>query len=90
MICHSRYHSMNTDPNTAVQIEVPQKNTFIYHVALRVYKLHKVKVTQMLYFYKALFTILWEGCSRFLAKPLRLGWGSEDNQPQLLLLKFLF
>lgn len=43
----------------------------------------------MLYFYKALFTLLWEGYSRFLAKPLRLGWGSKDNQPQPLLLKSL-
>lgn len=33
----------------------------------------------MLYFHKALFTLLWEESSRFLAKPLRLGWGSEDN-----------
>ena len=89
MICHFRYH-----PNECRLIEQtkqrwPQKNTFIYHATLQVYKLHKVKGTQMLYFYKALFTLLWEGCWRFLAKPLRLGWGSGDDQSQALLLKSL-
>lgn len=80
---------VNADPSTADQTEVTTENTLIYHATLQVYKLSKVKGTQMLYFYKALFTLLWEGCSGFSAKPLRLGWGSEDNQPQFLLLKSL-
>ena len=66
-----------------------QKNIFIYQATLQVYKLYKGKGTQMLYFYKVLFILLWEGCSRSLVKPVRLVWGSKDNPPQLLLLKYL-
>lgn len=89
MICHFRYHLNECRALYSRLNRGNHRKTLIYHAALQVYKLHKVKGTQMLYFYKALFTLLWEGCSRFLAKPLRLGWGSEDKQPQLFLLKSL-
>lgn len=77
-----RYHSKECRPLYS-RLEATTERCLHFS---RCTSVRRVRGAQMPWFYKAPFPLFREGCARFVAKPLRLGWGSEDSQPQLLLL----